>query len=310
MNRAPPSSRSKTATSSAGCIGPPANDWVTGWSRCRTPRCGQRPQCWSTSVPPIHTAESFERTIGLAAGLVQPRQGGGPTRLVTTAGLDSGPLATSARFSEVLAALASERPRPGPPPEALIERLPALRRCERVVIVTTPAGCPVTARPRQRTEYVVAEGPAQLRSNQARLGSLTDGTDPRTPLRPVPLAPATPTATPGNWRAGGDRTPHRHRGCHCRARSVVHGRRLGRPAGGRRVGRARDALSSLMWVRASWPRRGGRRVRPAVTLGVLGGVVGTAVIAGLVANGGHPGTLRSSTISARWAERFGDCRSA
>ncbi|MGH9096425.1 MAG: DUF58 domain-containing protein, partial [Acidimicrobiales bacterium] len=238
--------------------------------------------------PEVHTADSFERTIGLAAGLVQPRQGGGPTRLVTTAGLDSGPLATSARFSEVLAALASERPRPGPPPEALIERLPALRRCERVIIVTTPAGCPVTARPRQRTEYVVAEGPAQLRSNQARLGGLTDGTDPRTPLLPVPLHPPPPLPPAATGAMG------------------VIGRLM---ASGVAV-----ASLGLLFMGDGWvvplvaaalvghgipfltdagacllPRREGRRARPSVTLGVLGGVVGTAVIAGIVANGGHPG---------------------
>ncbi len=238
--------------------------------------------------PEVHTADSFERTIGLAAGLVQPRQGGGPTRLVTTAGLDSGPLATSARFGEVLAALASEHPRPGPPPEALVERLPALRRCERVVIVTTPAGCPVAARPRQRTEYVVAEGPAQLRANQARLGGLTDGTDPRTPLLPVPLH-SPPSPPPPATRL-----------------TVVVGRLV---ATGVAV-----ATLGLLFMGDGWivplaaaalvghgspfladagarllSRRGGRRVRSSVTLGVLGGVVGTAVAAGLVANGGHPG---------------------
>ena len=238
--------------------------------------------------PAVHTAASFERTIGLAAGLVQPRQGGGPTRLVTTAGLDSGPLATSARFAEVLAALASARPRPGPPPEALIERLPALRRCERVIIVTTPAGCPVTARPRQRTEYVVAEGPAQLRSNQGRLGGLADGSDPRTPLVPVPLQPP-PPPPPAATRP-----------------MVVIGRLV---ASGVAV-----AALGLLFTGDGWvvplvaaalvghgipfltdagarlvSRRRGGRVRSSVTLGVLGGVVGTAVVAGLVANGGHPG---------------------
>ena len=242
--------------------------------------------------PEIHTPESFERTIGLAAGLVQPRQGGGPTRLVTTAGLDSGPLATSARFSEVLAALASERPRPGPPPEALIERLPALRRCERVVIVTTPAGCPVTARPRQRTEYVVAEGPAQLRLNQARLGGLPDGTDPRTPLGPVPLHPP-PPLPPAATDA-----------------MVVIGRLI---ASGVAIASLGLLFTGDGWIlpmvaaalaghgmpfltevatRRMSGREGGRG-RPSVTLGliggVVGGVVGTAVIAGLVANGGHPG---------------------
>jgi transglutaminase-like putative cysteine protease len=35
--------------------------------------------------------------------------------------------------------------------------------------------------------------------------------------------------------------------------------------------------------------RRARRLRPALTLGFLGGVVGTAVVAGLLANGGHPG---------------------
>jgi transglutaminase-like putative cysteine protease len=238
--------------------------------------------------PAVHTPDSFERTIGLAAGLVQPRQGGGPTRLVTTAGLDSGPLATSARFSEVLAALASERPRPGPPPEALIERLPALRRCERVIIVTTPAGCPVTARPRQRTEYVVAEGPAQLRSNPARLGGLADGTDPRSLLQPVPLRSPPPLPPVAAGAIG------------------VIGRLI---ASGVAI-----AALGLLFMGDGWvvplvaaalaghgmpfltdagarllSRRGSRRVRPSVTLGVLGGVVGTAVIAGLVANGGHPG---------------------
>ena len=238
--------------------------------------------------PTVHTADSFERTIGLAAGLVQPRQGGGPTRLVTTAGLDSGPLATAARFAEVLAALASARPRPGPPPEALIERLPALRRCERVVIVTTPAGCPITARPRQRTEYVVAEGPAQLRSNQARLGGLADGTDPRTPLVPVPLQsppPPPPAAT------------------HPMA---VLGRLIASGVAVAALGllfmgdgwvlplvAAAMAGHGLPFLTDAGARlistRHGRRVRPSVALGVLGGVVGTAVVAGLVANGGHPG---------------------
>jgi transglutaminase-like putative cysteine protease/uncharacterized protein (DUF58 family) len=238
--------------------------------------------------PAVHTADSFERTIGLAAGLVQPRQGGGPTRLVTTAGLDSGPLATSARFAEVLAALASERPRPGPPPEALIERLLALRRCERVIIVTTPAGCPVSARPHQRTEYVVAEGPDQLRSNQARLGGLTDGTDPHTPLRPVPLH-SPPPPPPAGTRP-----------------MVVLGRLV---ASGVAV-----AALGLLFLGDGWvfplvaaalvghgipflteagahllSRRGSGRVRPSRLLGVVGGVVGTAVVAGLVANGGYPG---------------------
>ena len=238
--------------------------------------------------PEVHTSDSFERVIGLAAGLVQPRQGGGPTRLVTTAGLDSGPLATSARFAEVLAALASARPRPGPPPEALIERLPALRRCERVVIVTTPAGCPVTARHRQRTEYVVAEGPAQLRSAAVRLGGLTNGTDPRTALVPVPLQPP-PPPPPAAFRP-----------------AVVIGRLV---ASGVAV-----AALGLLFMGDGWvvplvaaalaghgipflidagahllSRRSGRRVRPSVAFGVLGGVVGTAVAAGLVANGGHPG---------------------
>lgn len=238
--------------------------------------------------PEVHTDDSFERTIGLAAGLVQPRQGGGPTRLVTTAGLDSGPLATSARFAEVLAALAAARPRPGPAPEALIERLPALRRCERVVIVTTPAGCPVAARPRQRTEYVVAEGPAQSRSNAARLGGLADGTDPRTPLLPVPLqspppppsAATRPMAVVGRLVASG---------------VAVAGLGLlfmgdgwvvplvAAALAGHGIPFLTDAGARLL------SRRGGRRVRPSVTLGVLGGVVGTAVVAGLVANGGHPG---------------------
>ncbi|HWE70126.1 MAG TPA: DUF58 domain-containing protein, partial [Acidimicrobiales bacterium] len=238
--------------------------------------------------PEVHTADSFERTIGLAAGLVQPRQGGGPTRLVTTAGLDSGPLATSARFSEVLAALASERPRPGPPPEALIERLPALRRCERVIIVTTPAGCPVTARPRQRTEYVVAEGPAQVRSNSARLGGLADGTDPRTPLVPVPLhsPPPLPVAATGAMVVVGRLMAS---GVAIAALGLLF---IGdgwvvplvaAALAGHGIPLLTDAGAGLM------SRRGGRRVRPSAMLGVLGGVVGTAVIAGLVANGGHPG---------------------
>jgi transglutaminase-like putative cysteine protease/uncharacterized protein (DUF58 family) len=238
----------------------------------------------------VHTAESFERTIALAAGLVQPRQGGGPTRLVTTAGLDSGPLATSARFGEVLAALASARPRPGPPPEALIERLPALRRCERVVIVTTPAGCPSSARHRQRTEYVVTEGPAQSRSNPGRLGGLTDSTEARAALAPVPLQ--TPPPVPPAAAA---------------VRPMVV---IGRVAA---TGVAVAALGLLFtgdgWVvplaaaalaghgfpflvdLGAWAlsRRRARGFRPSVSLGFLGGVVGTAVVAGLLANGGHPG---------------------
>jgi len=254
----------------------------------------------------VHTADSFERTIGLAAGLVQPRQGGGPTRLVTTAGLDSGPLATSARFGEVLAALASARPRPGPPPEALIERLPALRRCERVVIVTTPAGCPVTARPRQRTEYVVTEGPAQSRLNPGRLGGLADTTEPRTPLAPVPLqeppplppAAVRPSLLIGRLAASGVAVaalgllfigdgwvvPL------AAAALAGHGVPLLLDLGARQRWRQRG--QSGEGGQGGRHDQGGRRVRPSLTLGVLGvlgGVVGTAVVAGLVANGGHPG---------------------
>ncbi|HWE70726.1 MAG TPA: hypothetical protein VG205_10200, partial [Acidimicrobiales bacterium] len=174
---------------------------------------------------------------------------------------------------------------------ALIERLPALRRCARVVIVTTPAGCPVTARPRQRTEYVVAEGPRQLRSNQTRFGTLTDGTDPRTPLRPVPLltpppprpAATRPTVVVGRLIATGVAVaalgllflgdgwvvPL------VAAALVGHGIPFFTDAGARLLSGRRG--------------KGGRRIRASVTLGVLGGVLSTAVVAALVANGGHPG---------------------
>jgi transglutaminase-like putative cysteine protease/uncharacterized protein (DUF58 family) len=248
----------------------------------------------------VHTADSFERTIGLAAGLVQPRQGGGPTRLVTTAGLDSGPLATSARFAEVLAALASARPRPGPPPEALIERLPALRRCERVVIVTTPAGCPVTARPRQRTEYVVTEGPAQSRLNPGRLGGLADTAEPRTPLAPVPLqdppplppAAVRPLVLIGRLAASGVAV--------AALGLLFTGDAWVVPLAAAALAGHGVPLLLDLGARPRWRRRrqggeGGGRVGPSPTfglrsaLGALGGVVGTAVVAGLLANGGHPG---------------------
>lgn len=111
--------------------------------------------------PHVHTADSFERALSLATGLLAPGADGSPRRLLTTSGTDFGPLATTARWRSLLKTLATTSPGPGASPEAMVNRHPAIRRCKQVVIVTTNAGCPTSALRSRGARYLLAEEPAE-----------------------------------------------------------------------------------------------------------------------------------------------------
>lgn len=98
--------------------------------------------------PEVHEGSSFESMLEQAAAILIDPPGGSPVRMVTTAGADSGRLATVEGRRSALVALATIQPQPGPAPTELTQRLSAARQARRVVVLSGPRSGSGTRDPR------------------------------------------------------------------------------------------------------------------------------------------------------------------
>jgi len=88
--------------------------------------------------PEVHEGRSFESMLEQAAAILLDPPGGSPVRMITTAGADSGRLATVEGRRSALQALATIQPEPGPAPNELTQRLSAARQARRLVVLSGP----------------------------------------------------------------------------------------------------------------------------------------------------------------------------
>jgi uncharacterized protein (DUF58 family)/transglutaminase-like putative cysteine protease len=152
--------------------------------------------------PEVHEQGSFESMLEQAASILLDPPGGSPVRMVTTAGADSGRLATVEGRRSALVALATIQPEPGLAPTELTQRLSAARQARRVVVLSGPrAGSPAE-------EPYARHGTAWLRGRPgggpaappARAGAETPPERPQSRPAPAPtLARALAVALGTAW---------------------------------------------------------------------------------------------------------------